>query len=90
MLPLGNACLCVQDNVTSLNAENLPFVMTQAGYHIGLVQHVPLQSFQHLTKIAVLAGAFLLSVVLNNVALKFIPVSFVEVSSSSCKACRQS
>ena len=45
----------------------------------GLVRGVPVQSYQHLVRFAVLAGAFLLSVVLNNVALRFIPVSFVEV-----------
>ena len=37
------------------------------------------QSWQHLSKIVVLAITFLLSVVLNNMALRYIPVSFVEV-----------
>ena len=45
----------------------------------GLVRHQPLQSGQQLMKVAVLASAFLLSVVLGNVSLRFIPVSFSQV-----------
>ena len=41
------------------------------------------QSSWHLSKIAVLAAAFLASVVLNNMALRYIPVSFAEVLASS-------
>ena len=41
---------------------------------------VHIQSWQHLSKVVVLAVTFLLSVVLNNVALQYIPVSFVEVT----------
>ena len=40
---------------------------------------IHIQSWQHLSKISVLASTFLLSVVLNNMALRYIPVSFVEV-----------
>ena len=57
-------------------------VMLQAGHYGGLIRPAPVQSRRHLIKITVLAAAFLLSVVLNNVALRFIPVSFVEVKSS--------
>ncbi len=46
----------------------------------GWVRHQPLQSGQQLGKVAVLASAFLLSVVLGNVSLRFIPVSFSQVS----------
>ena len=41
---------------------------------------VHVQSWQHLSKVVVLALTFLLSVVLNNMALQYIPVSFVEVT----------
>jgi len=56
--------------------------MLQAGNYGGFIRPAPVQSRRHLIKITVLAAAFLLSVVLNNVALRFIPVSFVEVKSS--------
>lgn len=46
----------------------------------GVVKHQPLQSKQQLMKVSVLASAFLLSVVLGNVALRYIPVSFSQVS----------
>ena len=57
--------------------------MLQAGNYGGLIRPAPVQSRRHLIKITVLAAAFLFSVVLNNVALRFIPVSFVEVRSSA-------
>ena len=56
-----------------------PKLLLQAGHITGLMRPLPVQSHRHLLKVGVLAGAFLLSVVLNNVALRFIPVSFVEV-----------
>ena len=49
----------------------------------GRVRHQPLQSGQQLVKVAVLASAFLLSVVLGNVSLRFIPVSFSQVECSA-------
>ena len=47
---------------------------------MGLVRHQPLQSRQQLAKVSVLASAFLLSVALGNVALRYIPVSFSQVN----------
>ena len=52
----------------------------QATDAMGLVRHQALQSRQQLAKVSVLASAFLLSVVLGNVALRYIPVSFSQVS----------
>ena len=43
---------------------------------VGLVANQPIKSRQQLYKIVVLAAVFCLSVVLGNVALRFIPVSF--------------
>jgi hypothetical protein len=46
----------------------------------GWVKHQPLQSWKQLWKVATLSTAFLLSVVLGNVSLRFIAVSFSQVS----------
>ncbi len=56
----------------------------QATDAMGLVRHQALQSRQQLAKVSVLASAFLLSVVLGNVALRYIPVSFSQVSQAVC------
>ena len=48
----------------------------------GWMDVIHVQSWQHLSKIVLLAVTFLLSVVLNNMALRYIPVSFVEVMAS--------
>ena len=51
---------------------------------MGFVRHQALQSWLQLLKVSVLASAFLLSVVLGNVALRYIPVSFSQVSQAVC------
>ena len=56
----------------------------QAADAMGLVRHQALQSRQQLAKVSVLASAFLLSVVLGNVALRYIPVSFSQVGRALC------
>ncbi|KAK9907658.1 hypothetical protein WJX75_007760 [Coccomyxa subellipsoidea] len=51
-------------------------VLSQAANASGLVRVQPLQSRQQFYKVSTLATTFLLSVVLGNVALRYIPVSF--------------
>lgn len=46
----------------------------------GCVRHQSVRSRQQLVKVSVLASAFLLAVVLGNVSLRYIPVSFAQVS----------
>ena len=55
-------------------------VPDQAANAVGAVPHQALQSRAQGWKVAALATAFLLSVVLGNVALRWIPVSFAQVS----------
>lgn len=58
----------------------------QAADAAGLVRHQPIQSRAQLCKVSALASTFLLSVVLGNVALRFIPVSFAQVHPSARSA----
>ena len=46
----------------------------------GYVKRQRVQSRQQLLKVSVLASAFLLAVVLGNVSLRYIPVSFAQVT----------
>lgn len=48
---------------------------------MGVVRRQPVQSWRHFWKVATLSTAFLLSVVLGNVALRYIHVSFSQVLS---------
>ena len=53
--------------------------LSALGESLGWVKKQPIRSRTQAAKIAGLSIAFLLSVVLGNVALKFIPVSFSQV-----------
>ena len=53
--------------------------LSAVGEAAGAVRRQPIKSQTQALKIAALSVAFLLSVVLGNVALRFIPVSFSQV-----------
>ena len=75
--------ICNVQAIVYFNAAGHVVCYMQIGRHHSTWLHIQeVRSRWHLSKIAVLAGAFLFSVVLNNMALKYIPVSFVEVMSS--------
>ena len=52
----------------------------------GWVRHQPVRSKEQLIKVSVLASAFLLAVVLGNVSLRYIPVSFAQVNTCSARS----
>ena len=54
----------------------------------GWVQNVSTQSWKEFMNVTLLAVAFLLSVVLNNAALRHIEISFLEVQIQSASAAR--
>lgn len=56
-------------------------LVLQAADAMGVVRRQPVQSWRHFWKVATLSTAFLLSVVLGNVALRYIHVSFSQVLS---------